>query len=214
MAPLVCHQQKCADWTARQAWLAVALLKVCRRKYLFGSWPGGLILKEPVVIYLFVHLNLMHAATFKNLQLFNTDFHRYWQRLPERESYNQYLFTVLFQRELRWTTGLKHLNASPAAESKAFFWNISSHLLTDWYIIPGVGMYETVAVNIMTANTTWHHRKCGWLNLCTLQNLKTKQTVKQIQTLHHKNTSSHETLVYVKQRSQLARCTFPFISAV
>lgn len=107
-------------WTPRQVWLAVALLKVCRRNYLFGSWPEGLILKEPVVIYLFVHLNLMRAATFKNLQLFNTDFHRFWQRLPERESYNQYLFMVLFQRELGWSTSFEHLNASPAAESKAF----------------------------------------------------------------------------------------------
>lgn len=74
-------------WTARQAWLAVALLKVCRRNYLLGSWPGGFILKEPVVIYLFVHLNLMHAATFKNLQVFNTDF--------------QVLTTFAWERELQ-----------------------------------------------------------------------------------------------------------------
>lgn len=38
-----------------------------------------------------------------------------------------------------------------------------------------MGLYETV-------DTTWHQRKCRWLNLCTLPNLKTKQTVKQIQT--------------------------------
>lgn len=153
MAPLVCHQQqKCADWTARQAWLAVALLKVCRRKYLFGSWPGGLILKEPVVIYLFVHLNLMHAATFKNLQLFNTDFRRFWQRLPERKSYNQYLFTVLFQRELRWTTGLKHFNASPAAESKAFFFK---HFLTLTYWL----IHNSWCWNVWDSSCEYHDSK-------------------------------------------------------
>lgn len=36
-------------------------------------------------------------------------------------------------------------------------------------------MYETIAVNILTVNTTWQHRKSGWVNLCTLPNLKTKK---------------------------------------
>lgn len=85
-------------WTLGQAWLAVALLKVCRKNYLFGSWPEGVILKEPLVIYLFVHLNLMHAATFKNLQLFNTDFHRFW-RLPERERATISTFLRLYSKE-------------------------------------------------------------------------------------------------------------------
>lgn len=66
-------------WLLRQAWLAVALPKVCWRNYLFGTRPEGLVLQGLVVIYLFIHLNLMHTGTFKNFQLLNTNFHRFWQ---------------------------------------------------------------------------------------------------------------------------------------
>lgn len=52
-------------WLLRQAWLAVALPELCRRNYLLGTRPGGLVLQGPVVIYLFIHLNLMHTDTFK-----------------------------------------------------------------------------------------------------------------------------------------------------
>lgn len=69
-------------WLQKQAWLAVALLKVCRRNYLFGTQPEWLVLQGPVVICLFIHLNLVHTGTFKNLELLNTDFHRLWKQSP------------------------------------------------------------------------------------------------------------------------------------
>lgn len=52
-------------WLQRQAWLAVALLKLCRRNYLFGPLPEGLVLQGLVVIHLFIHLHLVHTGTFK-----------------------------------------------------------------------------------------------------------------------------------------------------
>lgn len=69
-------------WLLGQAWRAVALPKVCRRNYLFGTWPEGPVLQGLVVIYLFIHLNLMHTGTFKNVKLLNTYFHRFWQDSP------------------------------------------------------------------------------------------------------------------------------------
>lgn len=101
-------------WLLRQAWLAVALPKVCRRNYLSGTRPEGLVLQGLVVIYLFIHLNLMHTGTFKNFQLLNTDFHRFWQHSPlnstGRVSHNQ-LFEkwVPIPKQTWWMNAWKHL---------------------------------------------------------------------------------------------------------
>lgn len=54
-------------WLLRQAWLAVGLPKLCRRNYLFGPWPKWLVLQGPVVIYLFIHLYLIHTDSSKSM---------------------------------------------------------------------------------------------------------------------------------------------------
>lgn len=54
-------------WLPRQAWLAVALPKLCPRNYLFGPKPEGLVLQSLVVVYLFIHLHLVHTGTLRNI---------------------------------------------------------------------------------------------------------------------------------------------------
>lgn len=53
-------------WLLRQAWLVLALPKVCRRYYLSGRQPEGLGLWSLVVVYLFIHLLLVHMGTKKH----------------------------------------------------------------------------------------------------------------------------------------------------